>query len=97
VRIAFDDGPIHERARVAFVGVADQVLLVAIDLAGELPFLAVGKPAAAAAAQPALFDHGVAAELPVQAGDNLRTGSFGAVPTSIATAERDCAGLVIRS
>ena len=40
VRVALDHGAVHERAGVAFVGVADQVLLVARRLAGELPLLA---------------------------------------------------------
>ena len=57
VRVAFDHGPVHERAGVALVGVADQVLLVALGLAGELPLLAGGKAAAAPAAQAAGFDH----------------------------------------
>ena len=35
VRIALDDGPVHERPGIAFVGVADQVFLVAGRLRGR--------------------------------------------------------------
>ena len=45
VRIAFDHGPIHERAGIAFVGVADQIFLVAgFDWRANFHFLPVGKP-----------------------------------------------------
>ena len=54
MRIALDHGAVHERARVALVGVADQVFLLAGRGAGELPLLAGGEAAAAAAAQSAL-------------------------------------------
>ena len=53
VRIALADRAIHERARIAFVGVADHVLLVAGRVEGHLPLLAGGEAAAAAAAQAA--------------------------------------------
>ena len=53
VRVALDDRAVHERAGVALVGVADQVLLVGRLLPGELPLLAGREAAAAAAAQAA--------------------------------------------
>jgi hypothetical protein len=62
VRIALDDRPVHERAGIALVGVADQVLLVARCCQRELPLPAGGEAAAAAPAQPALDFH---AEQPV--------------------------------
>ena len=37
MRIRFDDRAIHERARVALVGVADEELLVALRVAGGVP------------------------------------------------------------
>ena len=58
VRVALDDGPVHERAGVALVGVAEDVLLVALGLGGELPLEAGGEAGAAAAAQAALLDLG---------------------------------------
>ena len=57
MRIALDHGPIHERPGIAFVGVADQVLLLAAGVAGELPLRAGGKTSAAPAAQSAGLDH----------------------------------------
>jgi len=60
MRVAFDDGPVHECARIAFVGVADEVFLAPLVLPGQPPFAAGGEAAAAAAAQPAelhLGDH----------------------------------------
>ena len=51
VRIAFQHAAVHERAGIAFVGVADDELLVACGLAGELPLSPGGEARAAAAAQ----------------------------------------------
>jgi len=52
VRIAFQDGAVHERARVAFVGIAKLVYLISPgDLRHSFPFDAGGKSRAAAAAQ----------------------------------------------
>ena len=56
VRVALQDAPVHERARVALVGVAEDVLLVARGLGGELPLEAGGETGAPAAAQTALLD-----------------------------------------
>ena len=56
VRVALEDGAVHERARVALVGVADEVLLVVLGLAGELPLDAGREPGAAAAAQARVGD-----------------------------------------
>ena len=47
---------VHERAGVALVGVADEVLLVALGLVGELPLDARGEPGAAAAADARVGD-----------------------------------------
>ena len=60
MRIPLEDAPVHERARVSLVGVADDVLLFARRLADDPPFQAGGIPRAAAAPQPALpnfLDH----------------------------------------
>ena len=54
VRVAFDDRAVHERARVAFVGVADQVAVRLFVGAGKHPFAPGGEPAAAASAQAAV-------------------------------------------
>ena len=54
--VALQDGPVHERARVALVGVADEVLLGGRDVEGDLPLLPGGEARAAPAAQPGL-DH----------------------------------------
>ena len=48
-RIAFQDGAVHECARIALVTVADDVLLVARNILRELPLAAAGESAAAAA------------------------------------------------
>jgi len=56
VRVALDKATIHERARVSFVGIADDVLGLALGLAGELPLQAGGKARAAAPAQARLLD-----------------------------------------
>ena len=51
MRVAFQHGAVHERARVAFVGVADHVFLVGFVRRGKAPFEPRGEAAAAAAAQ----------------------------------------------
>ncbi len=55
VRIAFHDRAIHERARVAFIGVADNKFLRAGIAFREGPFLPGGETCAAAAAQAGSF------------------------------------------
>ena len=57
VRIALQYCAVHERARVALVRVADHELLGCADIGCESPFLAGGKPAATAPAQPRLRHH----------------------------------------
>src|SRR5665811_1912320 len=54
VRIAFQDGTVHERARVALVAVADEVLLTVRSgrLRGEFPFQAGGEAGAAPPPEP---------------------------------------------
>ena len=52
VRIALEDAAVHERAGVAFVGVADGELLLAGGLPRELPLPPRGESRPAAAAQP---------------------------------------------
>ncbi len=56
VRVALEDGAVHERPGVALVGVADDVLLVALALIGELPLDARGEAGAAAAADARVGD-----------------------------------------
>ena len=56
VRVALQDRAVHEGAGVALVGVADDVLDVALGLAGELPLETGGEAGAAAAAQAAAQD-----------------------------------------
>ena len=53
VREGLEDHPVHERARIAFVAVADDVLDVPGGRAGQFPFDAGGETRAAAAAQAA--------------------------------------------
>ncbi len=53
VRVALEDAPVHERARVALVGVADDVLRGAGGLGDGVPLEAGRVAGAAAAAQPA--------------------------------------------
>jgi hypothetical protein len=57
MRIALDNGAVHERPGIAFIGVADQVFLIAGRLPGEFPFLARWKASAASTSQSALLDH----------------------------------------
>ena len=56
VRVALDDGAVHEGAGVAFVGVADDVLDVARGLGGEFPLEAGQEAGAATAAQAGVLD-----------------------------------------
>ncbi len=49
--VGLKDRAVHERARVAFVGIAEDIFHVALGLAGKRPLHARGKTAAAAAAQ----------------------------------------------
>ena len=56
VRVALEHGAVHERARVALVGVADDVVLLAGVGAAVAPLPARGEAGAAAAAQAALLD-----------------------------------------
>ena len=56
VRVAFHDGTVHERTRVAFVGVADDVHLIALVLGAEAPFHAGREASAAATAKARLGD-----------------------------------------
>jgi hypothetical protein len=49
VRVGLADGAVHERARVALVGVADHVLLVARHVERHLPLLARREASAPAA------------------------------------------------
>ena len=54
--IAFDRAAVHERARIAFVGVADHILFRSRRFGRKFPFDARGKARAAAAAKPGFFD-----------------------------------------
>ena len=54
----FQDHAVHERARVAFVAVADDILDIARLLADDAPFLPGGKARPAAPAQAGLLDGG---------------------------------------
>ena len=56
VRIAGEQGPVHERAGLAFVAVDDDVLVFPGAFLVGLPFQPGGKAAAAAAAQIGLLD-----------------------------------------
>ena len=58
VRVAFEHGAVHERARVALVGVANHVFRFGGRLRHQLPLHAGGEPRAAAPAQAAGFDFG---------------------------------------
>src|SRR5450756_841241 len=56
VSVALQEPAVHERPGVAFVGVADHVLLVAVLCGRELPLAPRREAGAAAAAQPARLD-----------------------------------------
>ena len=49
--VAFEDGAVHERAWVPFVGVADDIFHVGVIAGSDLPFLPGWEAGAAAAAQ----------------------------------------------
>ena len=51
VRIAFDHGPVHERAGIALISIADDVFFVPARLPAEFPLEARGEPRSAPAAQ----------------------------------------------
>ena len=51
MRITFQNGTVHERARVAFVGVAAHILDIALRRVAERPLSACGESRAAAAAK----------------------------------------------
>ena len=55
VGVALDHRPVHERARVPLVGVADQVLLIRRLLVGDCPLGPGPEPAASSTPQAALF------------------------------------------
>ena len=57
VRVALEHGAIHECARVALVGVADDIFLIRLILAGEAPFQTRRESAAASAAQTGILDY----------------------------------------
>ena len=57
MRIAFENGAVHERAGVALVGVAADVFLFADGILCKLPFPARREARAAAAAKPGFGDH----------------------------------------
>src|SRR5450759_1987364 len=56
VSVALQEPAVHERPGIAFVGVADHVLLVAVLCGRELPLAPRREAGAAAAAQPARLD-----------------------------------------
>ena len=58
VRVGFQHQPVHERARIAFVAIADDVLDGARLRAPERPFPSRGKTRAAAPAQPGFGNRG---------------------------------------
>ena len=56
IRVALHDGTVHERARVALVGVAHDILVGGVELAGDLPFHAGREAGAATAAETGCLD-----------------------------------------
>ena len=58
VGIALENGTVHERAGVAFVGVAADILLICVVACGEFPFQTGGEARAAAASQTGV-EHGL--------------------------------------
>ena len=54
--IALQHGAVHERAGVALIGVAADILHIALALPGKEPLLPGGEAAAAAPAQAAVLD-----------------------------------------
>ena len=73
MRVALQDGAVHERARVALVGVAADELLVGLGGRRELPLHAGGEARAAAAAQAGL-EHDVDDLLRGHLGEDLAQG-----------------------
>ena len=51
VRVTFDEGAVHERAGVAFIGIAYQVLIFPGVGAAQFPLFGSGETASAAPAQ----------------------------------------------
>ena len=58
IRIAFHDGPVHERTGIPFIGIAYHILVGGIELAGDLPLHTRGETGTAAAAQTGGLDIG---------------------------------------
>ncbi len=56
VRVALDQGPVHESARVALVGVADEIPLAAVGLPAGLPFAPRREAGAAPAPETGALD-----------------------------------------
>ena len=67
MRVALKDRAIHKCARVAFVGIADNIFLVGLALAGNFPFQSGWEPSATTATETAFFHFF----------DNLGWGHFG--------------------
>ena len=57
MRIAFKNTSVHECAGVAFVGVADNILLVSLVCGGKAPFESGRESAAASSAQSGILDY----------------------------------------
>jgi len=57
VRITFQEGTVHERARVSFVTVADDIFLVFFAVVHHLPLDVSGESTTAATSEPGSFDH----------------------------------------
>ena len=80
MRIAFEDGSVHKSARVAFVGVAADILDVAFGLLCKLPLKTGRESSAAASAQSGFLDYV----------NDVITRKFGkALCKSLITVERD--------
>ena len=54
--VAFQNGTVHERAGVAFIGVAGHILLVGLGSGAEAPLLTGEEAAASASAQAGILD-----------------------------------------
>ena len=57
MRVALDQRPVHERAGVALIGVADHVSLRNIIATAEFPFHPGRETGAAATTNPRVFDY----------------------------------------
>ena len=55
--IALQNGTVHERARIAFVGVAAHIFLVGLVAGGQAPLHTGGEAGASAAAEAGILDH----------------------------------------